>query len=120
MGASWGVSLIVVVIVVFAQKTKAEMSPSQCEQEKSGLVSECKAVILGVSPSARCCQKVRTMHLECVCPAVTPRLAALLGGQRIIKQVQGCGRPVPHHFKCGSKQIIYIYIYPLIKINLII
>ncbi|KAJ0054349.1 hypothetical protein Pint_01332 [Pistacia integerrima] len=97
------VVLMVVVMGVFEiPMVKGAISPSQCEQEKRLLVNACRAVVLGQNPSANCCQRVRVTHFECVCPYVTPKLAALLGVQRTIKQVQGCGRTVPRNFKCGS------------------
>ncbi|CAB4301567.1 unnamed protein product [Prunus armeniaca] len=63
----------------------------------------CKnAVIIGGSPSAYCCQRVRVRHFECVCPYVTPKVATLIPIGRTIKQIEGCGRSVPRNFKCGS------------------
>ncbi|OMO94787.1 hypothetical protein CCACVL1_05815 [Corchorus capsularis] len=77
-------------------------TPSQCKEEKNLLVNACKAVILGSSPSPECCQRVRLSHVDCVCPLVTPQVAALIGVERTIKQIEACGRTVPHNFKCGS------------------
>ncbi|TYI52381.1 hypothetical protein E1A91_D12G244100v1 [Gossypium mustelinum] len=48
------------------------------------------------------CQRVRVTHLECVCPVITPKLAALIDVNRAIRLIQGCGRSVPRHYKCGS------------------
>ncbi|XP_024176377.1 uncharacterized protein LOC112182160 [Rosa chinensis] len=79
-----------------------DTTPSQCKEEKKLLVDACKAVVTGSDPSAYCCQRLRVTHVECVCPYVTPKLANLLNVPRIIKQIEGCGRTVPHNFKCGS------------------
>ncbi|XP_015877675.3 uncharacterized protein LOC107414092 [Ziziphus jujuba] len=109
-GGSFAGKLMVVVIMVLVvfvgvwemRTVNGDTSPSQCKQEKDLLVKECKAVIFGSNPSPSCCQRVRVTHVECVCPLVTPKLANLINVQRTIKQIEGCGRTVPHHFKCGS------------------
>ncbi|OMO94788.1 hypothetical protein CCACVL1_05816 [Corchorus capsularis] len=106
MGSSWGGSMFILVVILVGvlevPMARGDMSPSQCKEEQRLIVNACKPVIFGLSPSAACCQRVRVMHAECVCPAVTPKLAALIGVQRTIKQIEGCGRTVPHNFKCGS------------------
>ncbi|XP_022737831.1 uncharacterized protein LOC111290680 [Durio zibethinus] len=105
MASSWaGMFILVVVVIVgvFEVPMARAVSPSECKEEQRLLVLECKPVILGRSPSANCCQRIRVTHWECVCPSVTPKLAALIGVERTIKQIEGCGRSVPHHFKCGS------------------
>ncbi|KAH7537720.1 hypothetical protein FEM48_Zijuj03G0122900 [Ziziphus jujuba var. spinosa] len=79
-----------------------DTSPSQCKEEKDLLVKECKPIIFGSKPSGSCCQRIRVTHVECVCPLVTPKIASLINVKRVIKQIEGCGRTVPHHFKCGS------------------
>ncbi|XP_048325511.1 uncharacterized protein LOC125421255 [Ziziphus jujuba] len=111
-GRSFGLKLmmeVIVVLVVFVgvlemriPMANGNTSPSQCKQEKDLLVKECKAMIFGSNPSPSCCQRVRVTHVECVCPLVTPKLANLIDVQKIITQIEGCGRTVPHHFKCGS------------------
>ncbi|KAM1029150.1 hypothetical protein ACFX13_042402 [Malus domestica] len=86
-----------------APMAKANTSPSQCKQEVGRLRDECRSAILpGRNPSALCCQIVRTAHVECVCPYVTPKVANLIPVGRTIKQIEGCGRSVPRNFKCGS------------------
>lgn len=81
----------------------AEMSAAQCKEERRIGINACKPVIYGKNPSAECCLRVRVSHVECVCPVVTPKLAALINLNRAIRLIQGCGRRVPTHFKCGSK-----------------
>ncbi|XP_021286656.1 uncharacterized protein LOC110418294 [Herrania umbratica] len=106
MASSWaGVLTLVVVLVVGVFEVpmaRGDMSPSQCKEEQRLLVNACRPVIFGRSPSAACCQRVKVTQVECVCPVVTPKLAALIGVERTIKQIEGCGRSVPHNFKCGS------------------
>ncbi|XWS51543.1 hypothetical protein CRYUN_Cryun12cG0185200 [Craigia yunnanensis] len=100
-----GMFILVVVVLVGVFEVpmaRGAMSPIQCKEEQRLLVNACRPVIFGRSPSANCCQRVRVTHLECVCPAVTPKLAALIGVKRTIKQIEGCGRTVPHNLKCGS------------------
>ncbi|CBI23386.3 hypothetical protein VitviT2T_002324 [Vitis vinifera] len=80
----------------------AELSPSQCKQERQLGINSCKAVVFGQPASPACCQRIRVSHWECVCPAFNPKLAALIDINKAIKILQTCGRKVPHHFKCGS------------------
>ncbi|KAA8539738.1 hypothetical protein F0562_026430 [Nyssa sinensis] len=101
--SSWvGIVLAVLVAVLVVPSVNGDTSPSQCKEERRLLVNTCRPVIFGRNPSADCCQRVRVTHVECVCPYVTPKLASLIGVERTIKQIQGCGRTVPHKFKCGS------------------
>ncbi|KAK9198275.1 hypothetical protein WN944_013459 [Citrus x changshan-huyou] len=79
-----------------------ELSPSQCSKERRPGVNACKPIIYGQPPSPACCQRVRVSHVECVCPAITPKLAALINVNSVIRLIEGCGRRVPRHFKCGS------------------
>ncbi|KAJ0106613.1 hypothetical protein Patl1_17699 [Pistacia atlantica] len=74
--------------------------------------------VRAASISSACCKRVRVSHLECVCPVVTAKLAALIDINRVIKLLKGCGRRVPRHFKCGCKtnsslslSLISVYIY---------
>lgn len=76
---------------------------NECKEDIRLGVNACKSVINGKSPSADCCQRIRVSHVECICPVITPKLAALIDANRAIRLVQGCGRRVPRHFKCGSK-----------------
>ncbi|WJZ82569.1 hypothetical protein VitviT2T_002317 [Vitis vinifera] len=62
----------------------------------------------GKSPTPACCQSVRVTHLECVCPVITPKLAALVDVNRMIKLVDGCGRRLPRHDKCGTMLFFYL------------
>ncbi|XVF52469.1 hypothetical protein PTKIN_Ptkin05aG0020500 [Pterospermum kingtungense] len=84
------------------QMADAELSDAQCKQERSLAVNACKPVVYGKLPSPECCQRVRVTHLECVCPVITPQLAALIDLNRAIRLIEGCGRRVPRHYKCGS------------------
>ncbi|XVE57542.1 hypothetical protein DITRI_Ditri04bG0098600 [Diplodiscus trichospermus] len=80
----------------------AELSAAECKEERSLAVNACKPVVYGKLPSPECCQRVRVTHLECVCPVITPKLAALIDLNRAIRLIEGCGRKVPRHYKCGS------------------
>lgn len=85
------------------EMVSGELSSAECKQERKIGINACKPVIYGKLPSAECCQRVRVSHIECVCPVITPKLAALIDLNRAIKLIEGCGRRVPRHFKCGSK-----------------
>ncbi|XWS62061.1 hypothetical protein CRYUN_Cryun07bG0178600 [Craigia yunnanensis] len=80
----------------------AAPSAAQCKEERSLAVNACKPVIFGKLPSPECCQRARVTHFECVCPNVTPKLAAMVDLKRILRLIEGCGRKVPRHYKCGS------------------
>ncbi|XP_021905659.1 uncharacterized protein LOC110820485 [Carica papaya] len=102
-----GLSLAAVLVVLLfvgecAAQGGGRLSPSQCDNEKRLLVSRCRPIILGNKPSAACCARIRLTHFECVCPVVTPKLAALIGVQRVLNILRGCGRTVPRHFVCGA------------------
>ncbi|KAM6557362.1 hypothetical protein CsatB_004381 [Cannabis sativa] len=80
----------------------AQLSNAQCHEERRIGLNACKAVLIGMPPSAACCQRVRVTHVQCVCQVITPNLAAYIDLKRAIPLIQGCGRRVPRHFKCGS------------------
>ncbi|XP_050386776.1 uncharacterized protein LOC126803071 [Argentina anserina] len=81
---------------------EGDTTPSECKREKDLLVGACKRVVVGLEPSAACCQRVLVTHAECVCPYLSPKVANLINVNRSIRQIQRCGRTVPHNFKCGS------------------
>ena len=95
--------LAVAMVAMGGWVASGDTSPSQCKEEKRLLVNACRPIIFGQNPSAACCQRVRVTNAECVCPYVTPKVAALINVPRTIKQIEGCGRTVPRNFKCGSK-----------------
>ena len=90
----------------------ADTSPSECKEERNLLVNACRPVLYGQNPSADCCQRVRVSHVECVCPYVSTKTAAIIGGlgvPYVVKKIEGCGRTVPRKFKCGSKLALFIF-----------
>ncbi|CAA3021415.1 Hypothetical predicted protein [Olea europaea subsp. europaea] len=94
-------TLILVTMVPMAHG----ITPSECKDEKNTLLNNCRPIIFGSNPSAACCQNVRDAHIECVCPYVNPKVAATIrtiGISRFVKLIEGCGRSVPHNYKCGS------------------
>lgn len=95
--------MVLLVIVVVEVWVAQALSETQCKQERELAVNACKPVVYGRPPSPACCERVRVTHVECVCPIITPKLAALIDVNRAIRLIQGCGRRVPRHFKCGSK-----------------
>uniref|UniRef100_A0A803P1C4 Bifunctional inhibitor/plant lipid transfer protein/seed storage helical domain-containing protein n=1 Tax=Cannabis sativa TaxID=3483 RepID=A0A803P1C4_CANSA len=94
------VTLLVVIAPIPMVKA---MSAKQCKEERAQLVNECRPVIYGQDPSNNCCQRVRVLHVECMCPYVTPKFAKLINLARTAKQIRSCGRNIPHNFKCGSQ-----------------
>lgn len=113
-------SFILLVVVVLGMwevnKADAALSAAQCKEERRLGLNACKPVIYGKLPSPACCERVRVSHLECVCPVITPKLAALIDLDRFIRLIEGCGRRVPRHFKCGSKlsHIMPLFCFPFL------
>ena len=121
-GKSWSVMVVMaaaaVVVCMWEVKAAgggAAPSAEECKEERRVGINACKPVVYGFNPSPACCERVRVTHLECVCPVITPKLAPLIDINRAVRLVQGCGRKVPRHYKCGGVfpplNIIYIYIY---------
>ncbi|XP_022965229.1 uncharacterized protein LOC111465144 isoform X3 [Cucurbita maxima] len=98
----WGLVLAVVVVMAVAVGEVAALTAAQCKAERNMAVKECLAVVFGRSPSPACCQRARVSHTECICPAVTAKLMTYVDPSRAIRLIEGCGRKVPRHFKCGS------------------
>ncbi|GJZ68208.1 histidinol dehydrogenase, chloroplastic isoform X1 [Tanacetum coccineum] len=86
---------------MFLATALATPTEAECKEEIRLGVDACQSVLFGRLPTASCCQRVRDSHVECICPAITPRLAALIDVNRVIKLIEGCGRIVPRNFKCG-------------------
>lgn len=85
---------------------KKSSSSDKCKEELELGANACTSAYMnGKKPSAECCKRVRAGRIECVCPAITPKVAALIDVNRAIRLVKSCGRKVPRHFKCGSKHI---------------
>lgn len=113
VGKSWGsvMAAVMVVLVVGVWEVKmgsAAPSAAACKEERRLGIDACKAVVYGFDPSPACCKRVKVTHFECICPVITPKLAALIDDEMAVRLFNGCGRIVPRHFKCGG---IYIYIY---------
>ncbi|CBI38538.3 hypothetical protein VitviT2T_024226 [Vitis vinifera] len=83
----------------------ADMSPTECKEERKLAGNACRPMLYGQNPSANCCQRIRVTHVECICPYVSPKVASIVrayGLNKLIKKIEGCGRAIPHNFKCGS------------------
>ncbi|KAM7466347.1 hypothetical protein LguiB_013909 [Lonicera macranthoides] len=79
------------------------LTEAQCRAERDDLVQDCKSVVARMPPSPLCCQRIRGAHVECVCPVITPKLAPFIDIDYAVRVIQGCGRIVPRHYKCGNK-----------------
>ncbi|XP_050228626.1 uncharacterized protein LOC130014564 [Mercurialis annua] len=91
-----------IILIALVKTASAGPNAAQCKEEIRLGLNACKPVVYGKSPSAECCHRVRVSHVECVCPEITPKVAVLIDINRAVRLVQGCGRRVPRHFKCGS------------------
>ncbi|XP_047307388.1 uncharacterized protein LOC124910753 [Impatiens glandulifera] len=104
---SWPVLvMLVVLIVVGGWEVKVcgatGPSPGQCRRQRRMTITACKPVVYGKAPSAYCCHRVRVTHVDCVCPEISPKLAELIDVDKFVHLIEGCGRKVPHNYKCGS------------------
>nr|XP_043629654.1 uncharacterized protein LOC122600940 [Erigeron canadensis] len=96
------VIFLIMATMLLANTTNAAPTAAQCKEERRLAVNECKNVLYGRLPSPSCCQRARVSHVECICPVITPKLAALIDVNRAVRLIEGCGRRVPRHYKCGS------------------
>lgn len=104
------VLLLMAVGIGLKAKTVEALTPAQCKEQRRVLVNACKPVLYRRPPSAFCCERLRVTDVSCVCPVITPKLAPLIDVNYAISVIQGCGRRVPPHFKCGSKLSLFLYI----------
>ncbi|KAF6152213.1 hypothetical protein GIB67_039401 [Kingdonia uniflora] len=93
--------VLMVVLMVMGGFSRAVVG-DYCKDERRTLVTACNSVVSGKAPTNLCCYRLRVTPLSCVCPVITPALAALIDVNKAVKIIQGCGRTVPRHFKCGS------------------
>ena len=103
-GKTWGVMVVMVVAVVGMWEVKmcGAVSGADCKEERRVAINACKPILYGKDPTPACCERIRVTHIECVCPVITPKLAALVDVNRMVRLIEGCGRNVPRHYKCGS------------------
>ncbi|RVW98125.1 hypothetical protein CK203_031809 [Vitis vinifera] len=46
----------------------ADMSPTECKEERKLAGNACRPMLYGQNPSANCCQRIRVTHVECIMP----------------------------------------------------
>ncbi|KAM0069748.1 putative bifunctional inhibitor/plant lipid transfer protein/seed storage helical [Helianthus debilis subsp. tardiflorus] len=105
----WGLVIVLMLMMMLAMASTAP-SASQCKKERRLAVNACKSVLYGRHPSPSCCQRIRVSHIKCICSVLTPKLAAIIDVNRCIKLIEGCGRRLPRHFKCGSISLTFSFI----------
>ncbi|KAI3689783.1 hypothetical protein L2E82_47750 [Cichorium intybus] len=96
------ISVIILIAMMFLAMTSAAPTAAECVNERRLAVNACINVLTGRLPSTACCHRARVSHTGCICPAITPKIAALVDVNRFVKLIEGCGRRVPRHYKCGS------------------
>ncbi|KAK3023227.1 hypothetical protein RJ639_043339 [Escallonia herrerae] len=99
--------MVMLVLTLLAESglkiaTAAAPSAAQCKEERRIGLNACKQVLHFKLPTPECCERVRVSHVECVCPVITSKLLALIDLNKAIRLIEGCGRRVPRHFKCGK------------------
>ncbi|XP_027083861.1 uncharacterized protein [Coffea arabica] len=75
---------------------------AECKKERGIGMKACKPVAYGRFPSPKCCETTRNTHPECVCPYITPHVAAQIHVERAIKLAEACGKNIFRPFHCGS------------------
>ncbi|CAN8246780.1 unnamed protein product [Cochlearia groenlandica] len=75
-----------------------------CHGQRSGIKSSCAMLVFGLHPSPGCCFRIRTIPLRCVCPFITPEVAARYGDKINygVGVIRGCGRNIASGTKCGK------------------
>ncbi|KAL9665102.1 hypothetical protein QQ045_020512 [Rhodiola kirilowii] len=97
-------TLAMVVLMADMGTNVATATAVDCKQMRRLGINACKPLLWGQDPSAECCYRIRITPEYCVCPVVTPKLAALVTDLgKAIRIIESCGRRVPRHHKCGSK-----------------
>ncbi|KAK2983054.1 hypothetical protein RJ640_006441 [Escallonia rubra] len=92
-----------VMVLLLVLMTSVDWKWGVLRIEKRLGIQACKPVIFGQKPSPACCERARVSTPECICPAISPKVAFLIGGaKRYVRLVEGCGRRVPPGYKCGS------------------
>lgn len=112
-GVMVAVMMVVMMVAVVAMGDEATPSAAECKEEKRLAIHACMPVVYWKDPSPACCERIRVTHVNCVCPVVTPKLAALVDVNRAVQVIQSCGRKVPRHYKCGSTSTTFIS-FPLL------
>ncbi|EFJ16900.1 hypothetical protein SELMODRAFT_421626 [Selaginella moellendorffii] len=74
-----------------------------CNGLVTTVISQCSGSYgNGSPPSAGCCRAARAVSNGCLCPKVTPQIAAAVNKQRIQAMASACNRPLPR--TCGALQ----------------
>ncbi|GLJ32872.1 hypothetical protein SUGI_0662040 [Cryptomeria japonica] len=93
---------LVFVFVMMLGVVVSRVRGDKCGDEIQGLATNCAPILQGNAPSAACCGLIRSADMSCVCPKVTPEIAASINVTQVVSVVESCGRNVPHHTRCGS------------------
>ncbi|GLJ32871.1 hypothetical protein SUGI_0662030 [Cryptomeria japonica] len=99
VGASF---VLVFVFVMMLGVVVSRVRGDKCGDEIQGLATNCAPILQGNAPSAACCGLIRSADMSCVCPKVTPAIAASINVPKLVTIIQSCGRNVPHQTRCGS------------------
>lgn len=88
---------------------------SYCQAQRRVTRNACAMLAFFQPPSDECCLRIRMIPMRCVCPLITPQIAARVTPRKLnygIGVIRQCGRPVASGTKCGSKCIcIFIIIF---------
>lgn len=99
--------VMVLMFMILLVMAGAVPNARKCKKERTLLLNSCKSVMYGRLASSSCCQRIRVSNVNCICPVLTPKVVALVNVNRLVKLIEGCGRKVPRHFRCGSKSLYF-------------
>ncbi|KAI3828927.1 hypothetical protein L1987_03038 [Smallanthus sonchifolius] len=79
---------IILIAMMLLARVSAAPTAAECKEERKLAINACKDVLFGRLPPA-CCQRTQVSHVECICPVITPKLAALIDVNRATKLIEG-------------------------------
>lgn len=99
---------LILFILISSFTLEMVAAESYCQAQRRVTRNACAMVAFFQSPSNECCLRIRMIPMRCVCPLITPQIAARVTARKLnygIGVIRQCGRPVASGTKCGSKWI---------------
>ncbi|CAI9095595.1 OLC1v1031583C1 [Oldenlandia corymbosa var. corymbosa] len=95
-------ALLMMLALLSSTGNSNKSSEAECKKERRLGMIACKPLAHGYLPSPECCERMRNTNPECVCPLITPEMAAKVDIQSALRIAESCGITVPRPFQCGS------------------
>ncbi|XVF47293.1 hypothetical protein PTKIN_Ptkin03bG0098300 [Pterospermum kingtungense] len=58
-----------------------------------------------VAPSARCCEAINSIGMNCTCKLITKEIEQTISMEKLLYVAQACGQPLPPGTQCGSYKV---------------